>query len=279
MTLTSALLLMVSSFAVSVFLSVVVIVSRLVRNARNTAAEKRRVRLRPYVLHILDEQPPTIDSLRERRALAAIVSDYSGHVRGGDRGLLVRWLESMGFDLDCIVRMRSPFPFRRAHALRHFAPLAGSHIAVMTQMITDRNPRVRMLAAQIAGLSGNDAFVPVLLNSIVSPRRRIPVGIVSMAILRTAPANAAPFASALRSSDPSSRSLAIELAGRLTLADARVPIEDGLRALDERVRAASLNALERIGSPLSQQALQNFSARSEKELALLVRAQESVSGL
>ena len=279
MTLTSALLLMLSSFAVCVFLAVVVIVSRLVRNARDATAEKQRVRLRPYVLHILDEQPPTIVSRRERRALAAIVSEYSGHVRGGDRELLVRWLESIGFDLDCIARMRSPLPFRRAHALRLFAPLAGSHVAVMTTMIADRNPGVRMLAAQIAGLSGNDAFVPLLLNSIVSSRHKIPVGTVSMAVLRTAPANATPFASALRSSDSNSRSLAIELAGRLTLADARVPIEDGLRTSDERVRAASLGALERIGSPLSQQALQNFSARSDKELALLVRAQESVGGL
>jgi len=142
--------------------------------------------------------------------------------------------------------------------MAHLAPRS------LERMLADKNVGVRSLAAQIAGLSGASTMVPALLHS-VEGTREIPARIISMAVLRTAPTSISAFGGTITDSNDRVRALAIDLAGQLNLVDARRSIEAGLESDSSAVRAASIRALQRLGSPLSLPALEKMSAHNPQE--------------
>jgi len=145
-----------------------------------------------------------------------------------------------------------------------FAPIASLAPGAIERMLSDRDPRVRSLAAQVAGRSGMKSLVPALLHSAEAPRS-IPARIVLMAVLRAAPSTIADFGDTPVDGNDRVRAMALDLAGQLNLVDARRAIEAGLDSPSEFVRLASIRSIQRLGSPLSLPALQKMSTYSAYE--------------
>jgi len=260
--LSIALLLITAAVCVLLVLSIVV--GRIYRTDQSRREATSRIRVRPLILNIFDGESEFDLRRRDRRALITLSAEMAGQVRGEDRRALTTWLSTQRFDRECLKQMRSPFALTRAQALSRFAPMAHLAPRAIERMLSDRNVGVRSLAAQIAGLSGASTMVPALLNSIEGARE-IPARIVSMAVLRTAPTSISDFGGTISGSNDRVRALAIDLAGQLNLVDARRAFEAGLESPSGDVRAASIRAIQRLGSPLSLPALEKMSADNPLE--------------
>jgi hypothetical protein len=260
--LSTALLLITAVVCVLLVLSI--IVGRIFRTDQSRRESVRLSRVRPLVLNIFDGETEFDLRGRDRRALVALSAEMAGQVRGDDRRALTSWLSTQRFDRECLKQMRSPFPLTRAQALSRFAPMAHLAPRAIERMLSDKNVGVRSLAAQIAGLSGASIMVPALLHSIQGTRE-IPPRIVSMAVLRTAPTSISDFGGTTSDSNDRVRALAIDLAGQLNLVDARSSFEAGLESRSDDVRAASIRAIQRLGSPLSIPALERMSVGTQQE--------------
>jgi len=259
-----SLALLLITAAVCVLLVLSIVVGRIYRTDQSRREATSRIRVRPLILNIFDGETEFDLRRRDRRALVTLSAEMAGQVRGEDRRALTSWLSTQRFDRACLKQMRSPFALTRAQALSRFAPMAHLAPRAIERMLSDKNVGVRSLAAQIAGLSGASTMVPALLNSIEGARE-IPARIVSMAVLRTAPTSISDFGGTISGSNDRVRALAIDLAGQLNLVDARRAFEAGLESPSGDVRAASIRAIQRLGSPLSLPALEKMSADNPLE--------------
>ena len=259
-----SLALLVATALVCGLLAFATLLGRFIRTQRERALAVRQHRARGFIPRILDGEQIERLARADRSVLIRLASQLAGQVRGQDRTALINWLMAQGLAEQCIRQLRSPFAVRRARALSLFAPMAYRSPRVVAALLSDRNQRVRNLAAQISGLSATPGVIPELLTCL-SSKRPFSRGIISMAVLRTAPASSLEFGQTLIDSNPTVRALAIELAGQLNLADAREQIEAGLFSPSEPVRHASLNSLKRLGSPQSLFALASFTGGSDIE--------------
>ncbi|MBH0052829.1 HEAT repeat domain-containing protein [Salinibacterium sp. SWN139] len=260
-----AMALLLTTATVCGLLALIVVAERIIRTALAHREEKRRDRVRPHILTIVDGDTPATLPRRDRAALSRLVADTASQVRGEDREALTQWLIGQQFHRAHLRRMKSPFALTRARALDRFAPMAEHAPRSIERMLGDRDLRVRSLAAQVAGRSGMAALVPELLRR-TEGTRVIPARIISMAVLRAAPSSIAEFGDTVTDSNHRVRALALDLAGQLNLVDARRAIEAGLDSPSADVRMASVRSIQRLGSPLSLAALERMETQSPEEL-------------
>ncbi|MBH0008044.1 HEAT repeat domain-containing protein [Salinibacterium sp. SWN1162] len=256
--------LLLTTATVCGVLALTVVGERVIRTIVNDRQKKRRDRVRPVLLDIIDGNTSFAFSRADTRALTRLAAHTATQVRGDDRAALTTWLVTQQFHRECLAHMKSPFALTRARALDRFAPLAELAPVSVERMLTDRDARVRSLAAQVIGRAGLSSLVPALLRS-AEGSRDIPARIVSMAVLRAAPSTIADFGDTPSDSSVRVRAMALDLAGQLNLVDARRVIEAGLSSPSEVVRLASIRSLQRLGSPLSLPALQAMATYSAYE--------------
>lgn len=256
--------LLLATATVCGLLGLTVVAARVARTILNGREAKHRDRVRPLLLDIIDGDTNFEIPRADVRALIRLAAETATQVRGEDRAALTGWLTAKQFHRACLKRMKSPFALTRARALDSFAPIAELAPRSIERMLSDRDARVRSLAAQVAGRSGMSNLVPALLRS-VEGSRDIPARIVSMAVLRAAPSTIADFGDTPTDGSERVRAMALDLAGQLNLVDARPAIEAGLSSPSEGVRLASIRSLQRLGSPLSLPALQKMATYSAYE--------------
>ncbi|MEV8252684.1 HEAT repeat domain-containing protein [Rhodoglobus sp. NPDC076762] len=256
--------LLLTTATVCGLLGLTVVVTRVVRTVARAREQKRRNRVRPLLLDIFDGKTNFVLPRAESRALIRLAAESATQVRGEDRDALTNWLTVQQFHRECLKRMKSPFALTRARALESFAPIAALAPGAIERMLSDRDARVRSLAAQVAGRSGMKSLVPALLLHAEGPRS-IPARIVSMAVLRAAPSTITDFGDTPADANVRVRAMALDLAGQLNLVDARRAIEAGLDSPSETVRLASIRSIQRLGSPLSLPALKQMATYSAYE--------------
>lgn len=256
--------LLLTSATVCALIGVTVVLTRVARTIAHAREHKQREKVRPLLLDIFDGNANFTLPRAELRALIRLAAESATQVRGEDRDALTSWLTAQQFHRECLRRMKSPFALTRARALDSFAPIASLAPGAIERMLSDRDPRVRSLAAQVAGRSGMKSLVPALLHSAEAPRS-IPARIVLMAVLRAAPSTIADFGDTPVDGNDRVRAMALDLAGQLNLVDARRAIEAGLDSPSEFVRLASIRSIQRLGSPLSLPALQKMATYSAYE--------------
>jgi HEAT repeat protein len=272
-----AITLLLISALVSALLALSVVGRRTYRiqTARRKLAREKRVR--PLLIDILDGNGNFVLGRRDRATLVLLAANMAGKIRGDSRKVLTNWLTEEGFARACLKKMKSPFTLTRARALDRFAPMADHAPRSIERMLDDKDQGVRNLAARIAGLSAAVALAPALLRRVEGPRP-IPARIISMAVLRSAPSTIFDFGDTLVDRHDRVRALAIDLAGQLSLVDARNAIEAGLRSDSAAVRAASLRSINRIGSPSSLPALERMDTYSPQEYSSRLAAIHELRG-
>ena len=272
-----AITLLLISALVSALLALSVVGRRTYRiqTARRKLAREKRVR--PLLIDILDGNGNFVLGRRDRATLVLLAANMAGKIRGDSRKVLTNWLTEEGFARACLKKMKSPFTLTRARALDRFAPIADHAPRSIERMLDDKDQGVRNLAARIAGLSAAVALAPALLRRVEGPRP-IPARIISMAVLRSAPSTIFDFGDTLVDRHDRVRALAIDLAGQLSLVDARNAIEAGLRSDSAAVRAASLRSINRIGSPSSLPALERMDTYSPQEYSSRLAAIHELRG-
>jgi HEAT repeat protein len=227
-------------------------------------AERRRARLeaalRPQLFELLAEgrpgDRPTAEGRSSRRVLESIMVGLLPKLRGAGRAQLVTWMESDGAVARARRRTRSRRPVVRAQAAQHLGDLAvASALPDLVALLDDRHDDVRTAAARGLGKLGHADTVPVLLARLDGPRR-LPAGVVALALVHAGPVGTEGLREGLRHRASAARLVACELLGRF--GDLAATPTLARRALDDAsldVRVAAARALGRIGSPAAGGAL------------------------
>jgi HEAT repeat protein len=222
--------------------------------ARRAAADTAA---RPWVVTLVAGEDPgpwpagPVGAAAERLALDAL-----GKVRGEARAGVVAALDDHGVGERAVRRARRRRALHRAHAAEALGALGGpGAVAVLAELVDDRSPEVRRVAARALGaVGGRDAVEPLL--AALGGRRRLPAGVVAMALQRVGPVAAPALRRALGDDDPTTRYVAAELLGSFTDIDA-VDELVGVLATEREVgvRTEVTRALGRIGSPAAAEIL------------------------
>jgi HEAT repeat protein len=256
---------LVAITALLVLLTLATTARKALREARDRRHARVEAAVRPALLSYLAEDEPDPAELdevvRDRaagRSLQELAAGLLTKLRGEDRRVLERLLESQGVLEQARKRTRRPGPVGRARAAELLGA-AGYEPALpeLTKLLGDRDPDVRAAAARALGKLTDPAAVPALLGSLEG-RRSVPAGVVTMGILHIGPEAAGPLAEGLSSEHSGvARAIAAELLGRLGGFQPSDRLIEALRSdPEERVRSAAARALGRIGVPRAVPALE-----------------------
>lgn len=255
MTLASSFVVaLVAISALLVLLMLLTTAHKVLRAARERRHARVEAAVRPALLEFLAEDDPDpaeleFTSRAAGRSLEELAAGLLTKLRGEDRRVLERLLESHGVLDRARARTRRPGAVGRARAAELLGAAAHADaLPELTALLGDRDRDVRATAARALGKAGDPGAVPALLASLEG-RRTVPAGVVTMGLLHIGPAAAAPLAGALSAEHSSAaRAIAAELLGRLGSFGAADDLVGALRAdPDAGVRAAAARALGRIG--------------------------------
>jgi len=254
--------LVVATAAATVVLLVVIGLAHAVARARRRRQVRTREAVAPLLLDITDgADVPTPTRRREARMLAEAAAALVHKVRGADRDALAAWLEAHGFRDEALAGLRARSAVRRAASIE-LALAIDDDPAPVLPLVADPHPQVRATAVRMLGAAGHASAIPTIVGAAVSPRRGVSMSVAAMSLVQVGPTSAEAFGAVWTSADPRARRLAVEVTGRLGLADGRRRVEHELGSDDPRLRRSAAEALARIGSPLSTTALEAALARA-----------------
>jgi HEAT repeat protein len=225
------------------------------RRARRSERDaRRRAELTPLVHAALDGEDGEAQAGLETAPalLDDLVLDLLPQLRGADRAALGRLLVRRGVVARAAGDLSARAPWRRGRAAALLGNAADpGHTAALAVLLADRDAAVRCAAARALGKAGDPEAAGPLLRA-VSRSRRVPAGVVGMALLDLG----TPVLPALRAAvtdppSPAAQALAADLLGLhgdLAALDLLTgPAADPTRPV--AVRCSAVTALGRLGSP------------------------------
>lgn len=218
-----------------------------------------------------DPDPAELDELvaldaRTWRALEPAVLSMAVKLRGDARRVVVDLLERRGL-VDAAVRRASRRgAVGRARAAELLGVVGGPRALVtLARLLDDRDDEVRAVAVRSLGRVSDPAAALALATGVAGRRTgRLPVHLLSHALLRIGGSAVTPLRSALADSRPEVRATATELLGLMAAVAAVDDLVDVLRGdevVEVRVRAA--RALGALGSHRATSALVEATAPDE----------------
>jgi hypothetical protein len=221
------------------------------RRRREQRDAVRQAALVPLVYALLDGEEADADLADAPAVLDEVVLHLLPQLRGSDRKVLQDVLVARGVVERAAADLTARAAWRRGRAAMLLGYTASTaHTAGLITLLADRSSQVRCAAARALGKAGDVAAAPHLLAALTA-ERRLPSGIVGMALLDLGTAALPALREALTSGTAPARALAASLLGlhgdlqgtptlTLTLADGGQPVD---------VRRAAAEALGRISSP------------------------------
>ncbi|MFJ9902557.1 HEAT repeat domain-containing protein [Streptomyces sp. NPDC101152] len=245
--------------AVILVMCLLIVGARGIRRYRQGRRERVAEPARGLLLQLLcteeDEQTELLHRLAEvdKRTWSALEPTLTGlleKVSGGARTALIRLYELRGAAVEAVADLTSHGAVRRGRAAQVLGQLSHRPAAAsLCRLLADRDRDVRLAAARALGRCGEPEAVPHLLESLHGPRR-LPPGVISMALVSLGPEAQRSVAAGLEHREPLVRAVAIEVLGAtgavsLTSRIARAQHEDP--SVEVRIKAA--RALGRLGMP------------------------------
>lgn len=244
-----------ASFGVCLLLLAVVIgvMLRLARLDRRAARRRTEVSAVLRSLLVGDvASAPAPRRLSTLHAVAAVASRVSGE----DREAIQTWLREHGAITRALAGMRSRRPLARARSLRLYVRSIDRPSAVIMQrMLEDRDRRVRGVCALEWGSTGRSEAIAPMLAAVCRSENRLPPLVASIAIMRCRLLDIGSLHAAWSTGDPDGLRVALATGSAAGLAGVQAHALAALDDDDVLVRIAAADALRRVGTRPSLQAL------------------------
>ncbi len=245
---------------------------------RRTERRQRAAELiaRPLILAALDGDEPHSAvqvSTEVGRYLDSMAVGMAGKLRGADRAALVDLLGRRGTVAKARRRTRSQFAGRRLRAVELLGSLGVAEaLPDLVARLADPDEEVRRGAVRALGRTAAPDAVPALLALLDAPRRPESAHYITLALLRIGPAATERLADAVRTHGPRGREAAAQVLGWLGETSSVGALTTALQDEDERVRAAAVDALGRIGLPTAAPAMRLLLGTEQPELVRVTAA-------
>jgi len=235
-------------------LTLVIVVGKAWREARDAWERKLRRDLEPRVLAYAHSDEPSLIAVlgrsvrrAERGVLERILLDHVQRVEGIERDRLSRALHELGFVEEYLAGLKSPRWWKRAEAAEKLGlARAARATEALIQALEDDESEVRLRAAKALGAVGGRAAVRPLLRALSEPSRwsTIRIGDILASM-------GEPVASELLEEFPRlslhARIAALDILGRIRSLQAIPWLRARLADPEQDVRARAAHALGQIG--------------------------------
>jgi HEAT repeat protein len=183
----------------------------------------------------------------EAEVFAELLGNYTRLLRGDARSRIASYYESSGGVDEQLARLRSRWAWKRATAAFTLGDMSSKQaVPGLLAALDDKRRDVRMAATRSLGrLGAVEGIAPIIQAAVAG---RLPRDVTGLALFDIGPDAVPHLLELVSSNEPAVRASALELVGLLGAAGDAPPVLDGLSDTAAAVRAASADALGRIGT-------------------------------